>query len=89
MDMTMALPTPEAAVEISKFIKKAGGYSTWDRLAEYLEKENSGKEKFVINRTFEAPIELMFEMWTKPEHFRNGCLRRVLKCNSSVPTSGR
>lgn len=69
MDMTMTLPTPEAAAETAKFIRKAGGNSTWDRLAEYLEKESSGKEKFVINRTFDAPLELMFEMWTKPEHF--------------------
>ena len=44
MDMTMALPTPEAAEETRKFIKKAGGDATWDRLAEYLEKESSGKE---------------------------------------------
>jgi len=65
----MALPTPEAAEETRKFIKKAGGDSTWDRLAEYLEKESSGKEKFVINRTFDAPLEVMFEMWTNPKHF--------------------
>ena len=65
----MALPTPEAAEETRKFIKKAGGDSTWDRLAEYLEKESTGKEQFVINRTFDAPLEVMFEMWTNPEHF--------------------
>lgn len=69
MEMTMALPTAEAAKETEKFIKKAGGNSTWDRLAEYLDKESSGKERFVINRTFKAPIEKMFEMWTNPEHF--------------------
>lgn len=69
MEMSMALATPEAAEETRKFIKKAGGDSTWDRLAEYLEKESSGKENFVINRTFDAPIELMFEMWTDPQHF--------------------
>jgi uncharacterized protein YndB with AHSA1/START domain len=69
MDMTMTLPTPEAAEEIRKMIKKAGGESTWDRLAEYLEKETNGAEKFVINRSFDAPLETMFEMWTNPEHF--------------------
>src|SRR3989344_2116331 len=37
MEMTMALATAEAAAETKKFIKKAGGNSTWDRLAEYLE----------------------------------------------------
>jgi uncharacterized protein YndB with AHSA1/START domain len=69
MEMSMTLPTPEAAEETRKFIKKAGGDSTWDRLAEYLEKESSGKDEFVINRSFDAPIEVMFEMWTNPKHF--------------------
>ncbi len=69
MDMTMSLATPEAAAETRKFIKKAGGNGTWDRLAEYLEKETKGKENFVINRSFEAPIETLFEMWTNPQHF--------------------
>lgn len=69
MEMSMALPTPEAAQETRKFIKQAGGDSTWDRLAEYLEKESTGKENFVINRTFDAPIGLMFKMWTDPKHF--------------------
>ncbi len=69
MDMTMALATPEAAEETRKIIKKFGGNSTWDRLAEYLETNSTGKEKFVINRTFDAPMNLMFQMWTDPKHF--------------------
>lgn len=69
LDMTMTLPTPEAAEEIRKFIKQASGYSTWDRLAEYLEKESTGKENFVINRSFDVPIDVMYEMWTDPQHF--------------------
>jgi uncharacterized protein YndB with AHSA1/START domain len=69
LDMTMAFPTVEDAVQGRKFIKKAGGDTTWDRLAEYLEKETAGKEKFVINRSFDAPLEVIFDMWTKPEHF--------------------
>ena len=69
MEMSMTLATAEAAQETRKVIKKFGGESTWDRLAEYLEKEASGKEEFVINRTFDAPLELMFEMWTNPKHF--------------------
>lgn len=69
MEMTMTLPTVEAARETKGFIKKAGGNSTWDRLAEYLAKQESGKEKFVINRTFDAPLDVMFEMWTNPKHF--------------------
>src|SRR6476660_5474023 len=69
LDMTMTLATPEAAEETRKFIKKAGGNSTWDRLAEYLEKGSSGKDEFVIARSFDAPLETMFEMWTNPKHF--------------------
>jgi uncharacterized protein YndB with AHSA1/START domain len=69
IDMSMALSTSEAAQEMRKFIKKVGGDSTWDRLAEYLAKKTSGKERFVIQRTFDAPLELMFEMWTDPKHF--------------------
>lgn len=66
MDMTMTLATPEAAAEIGKFIKKAGGYATWDRLAEHLGKGIQGRDTFVINRTFDAPLEEMFRMWTDP-----------------------
>lgn len=69
MEMTMTSPTPEACEEIQKFIKKAGGNATWDRLAEYLAKQGTDKEQFVINRTFDAPIDLMFKMWTDPAHF--------------------
>jgi uncharacterized protein YndB with AHSA1/START domain len=69
LEMSMAFENPEIAKEMAKFIKQASGHSTWDRLAEFLEKESTGKEKFVINRTFEAPIKTMFEMWTNPEHF--------------------
>jgi uncharacterized protein YndB with AHSA1/START domain len=69
MDMTMAFETPEICEQMGKFIKQAGGNSTWDRLAEYLDKETEGKDKFVINRSFNASIDLMFKMWTDPEHF--------------------
>lgn len=69
MDMTMSLPTPDAAEETRKFIKKVGGNATWDRLAEYLAKKISDKEMFVINRNFSTSIDTMFEMWTNPKHF--------------------
>lgn len=68
-DMRMTLPTPEAAEETKKFIKKAGGNGTWDRLAEHLAKNVSNKDQFVIHRSFDAPIKTMFEMWTDPKHF--------------------
>ncbi len=69
MDMTMTLPTPEAAEQTRGFIRKASGDSTWDRLAEYLDHQSLNKETFVINRTFDAPIDLMFKVWSEPDHF--------------------
>ncbi|MBY0516450.1 MAG: SRPBCC domain-containing protein [Bacteriovoracaceae bacterium] len=71
MDMTMTLDTPEAAIEISKHIKNASGNSTWDRLGEYLEGEQTKKDVFIINRTFKADQKTLFEMWTNPEHLSN------------------
>ncbi|MBY0369711.1 SRPBCC domain-containing protein [bacterium] len=68
MEMSMTLPSPEAAEETRKFIKKAGGESTWDRLGEYLA-EGNGKQRFIINRSFDAPIEALYEVWTDPKHF--------------------
>ena len=68
LEMSMAFPSPEIARETGKFIKQVGGNSTWDRLSEFLDKESTGKEKFVINRSFNAPMNLMFKMWTDPNH---------------------
>ncbi|MBX3032880.1 MAG: SRPBCC domain-containing protein [Bdellovibrionaceae bacterium] len=68
MEMTMAFPSPEEAIQAKKFIKTAGGHSTWDRLAEYLTKEKNEREIFVINRSFKASIDTMFEMWSNPRH---------------------
>jgi uncharacterized protein YndB with AHSA1/START domain len=69
MAMKMIFSDEQTAKESLKFIKAAGGNSTWDRLAEFLEKESTGKDQFVINRSFKAPIEKMFQMWTDPKHF--------------------
>jgi uncharacterized protein YndB with AHSA1/START domain len=69
--MSMKLPTPEEVQKTREMIKKAGGNGTWDRLAEFLEeKKPGGKKTFVINRSFDAPLDLVFDMWTKPEHFQ-------------------
>ncbi len=69
LEFRMSLPTAEQAEATRQFIKKAGGDATWDRLAEYLNKTEHGRNSFVINRSFAAPISLMFEMWTDPAHF--------------------
>jgi uncharacterized protein YndB with AHSA1/START domain len=68
MEVISSLPSPEAATEMVKFIKQAGGNATWDRLAEHLEQTHAGRQSFVVNRTFDAPIDRVFEMWARPEH---------------------
>lgn len=66
MDMTLAFPSPEIARAQARFIKRAGGNSTWDRLAEFLGERIDGQPRFILNRTFEAPIARVFEAWTDP-----------------------
>jgi uncharacterized protein YndB with AHSA1/START domain len=68
LDLSMALATPEAAEEARRFIRKAGGEATWDRLAEHLGKRSTGREQFFIARAFDASIERVFDMWTTPAH---------------------
>lgn len=68
--MTMAFPSAEVAKTTKKFIRQANGNSTWDRLAEYLEQEDTGKDIFVIHHAFEAPIETVYEMWANPKHLQ-------------------
>ena len=69
MDMTMTCPTPEETERTRKIIRDAGGHSTWDRLAEYLRKQISNEEIFVIARSFAAPVERVYAAWTRPEQF--------------------
>ena len=68
MDMTMAFASVEIAKASREFIRKAGGNATWDRLAEYLNFETQGVQSFVIQRAFEAPRDLLFKLWTQPQH---------------------
>lgn len=69
LEMTMTFATADLAAQTRTFVKAAGGDATWDRLAEYLEQSVSGREIFVINRTFDAPVDRLFDLWTKPELF--------------------
>lgn len=68
MKMTMTFESAEKAKQMSKFIKDAGGNSTWDRLGEYLEEEYNHKNIFLLNRAFESPRDILFEMFTNPEY---------------------
>jgi uncharacterized protein YndB with AHSA1/START domain len=69
LDMRITLATADEAAQTRAFVKAAGGNGTWDRLAEFLEQQRSHTVVFVINRSFDAPIDLMFDLWTKPDHF--------------------
>lgn len=68
LSLCMTLPTAEAAQQTRMFVKAAGGNATWDRLAEHLEQRAAGREIFVINRSFDAPIDTLFDLWTTPTH---------------------
>lgn len=67
LQMIMALPTREAAESTRKFVKAAGGNGTWDRLAEHLYETKDGRQVFVVNRSFRASIDSLYEAWTNPE----------------------
>lgn len=66
LELRFAFATPEVAAEMAGFIRRAGGESTWDRLAEHVGKRRTGRDTFVINRSFDAPIEDVFDAWTDP-----------------------
>lgn len=68
LSMSMSFASPDAAEGARGFIRKAGGETTWDRLAEYLAKRIDGTEKFFIARAFDADIERVYAMWTDPAH---------------------
>jgi len=66
LQMTMAVASPEAAVAIRQMIKEKGGNATWDRLAEYLGETGRSEPSFVINRSFAASVDRLYEAWTTP-----------------------
>ncbi len=68
LDIRMTFLSADAAKQAYASIKQHGGNSTWDRLAEFVEKTKSSNEIFVINRSFDAPIATVFDMWTTPAH---------------------
>lgn len=71
MDMTMTCPSAEEAIQTKAFIKQAGGDSTWDRLAEHVEKTTTGIDTFIIARSFDVPKQTMVELWTNPDHLKH------------------
>lgn len=67
LEIRMRFATAEELEQSRAIIKTASGNSTWDRLGEFVAHEVTAKQIFLINRSVEAPIETMFEMWSNPE----------------------
>ncbi len=65
MEMSMTLPTPEAAEETRKFIKMAGGNTTWDRLAEFMEKDCLAKRNLLSIAVSMHRLTCCFELWDR------------------------
>ncbi len=66
LQLTMALASAEAATEIRKFIRQAGGNATWDRLAEFLSETVQRESCFVFNRSFDCSSDRLHQAWTVP-----------------------
>lgn len=92
MELTFTLPSPEAAAQIARHIRQAGGNATWDRLAEHLDEVSTGRRRFVINRTLDAPIARVFAMWADPQQLAkwlppSGTTMRFLRSDIAVGKS--
>lgn len=83
MHMTMLFPSVEIAKQTIKFIKIAGGNSTWDRLAEYLIKETDQEEVFVIHRSFAASEDKLKNTWNQV-NFKNDLPELDMKTQMAV-----
>lgn len=57
---------------------ESGMRETWDRLAEYVDSMLKGA--LVIERTFDAPLELVWRAWTEPEHMKRWWGPRGFTC---------
>lgn len=70
LTMRMEFHTAEELEEtVQKYGAIEGAKSTMGRLVEELEAIKT--TNFEINRTFNAPRDLVFQVWTNPEHLKN------------------
>ena len=67
LSMEMAFASAEVAHAMRGHIRQAGGETTWDRLGEFLAKKTSGKEIFLIARSFNASVDRLFQMCSSPD----------------------
>lgn len=71
--MRMTFPSQEAREEaVNKYHAIEGGVQTMARLAQHLDDVQTGRtlgvKEITLVRVLDAPRELVFEMWEKPEH---------------------
>lgn len=82
-DLTMRSEFPtveERNMVVEKFGAIEGGFQTLERLADYARNQAGRKpgltitrltpESFLMERTFNAPAQAVFDAWTRPEHVR-------------------
>lgn len=74
--MRSVFPTPEAKHRVvSKYNALDGARQTMGRLAEHLARASDGGpgegDTLLIRRVFDAPVELVWQAWTTPEHMIN------------------
>ncbi len=67
LSMEMAFASAEVAQEMRGHIRQAAGETTWDRLGEFVVKQMTGTEIFLIARSFNAPVAKLYEMCSSPE----------------------
>jgi uncharacterized protein YndB with AHSA1/START domain len=81
--MRLLFPSVEARQESEKFIKLADGHSTFDRLREHVAKTPFVEGEFVTSREFDAPLGLMWKMWSEPEHLAQWCAPKGTKTRTA------
>jgi uncharacterized protein YndB with AHSA1/START domain len=65
----MVFPTAaERDLVVREYGAIEGGRQTLERLAGQLKEEQPAEREVVLTRTFDAPRDLVFRLWTEPEH---------------------
>jgi uncharacterized protein YndB with AHSA1/START domain len=69
--LTVRMVFPTAAERdrvVREFGAVEGGKQTLERLAEHLKDSQPAEREVVLTRVFDAPLELVFRVWTEPAH---------------------
>lgn len=82
LTMQSVFPTPEALEAVKKFGAVEGGYQNMARLSGHLLHMKAGTEgnAMVLTRTFDAPVELVFQAWASGEAIKRWWGPKVFTC---------